>query len=180
MRVKKIEADSNALNVPETIHSKLLEQPTVIKLVHQARSVREITFVHSANILAPNARAIVEAVPLVDRRVTSLISSTISASKHVLLATKMSEAFVISSARIRTAKSATRTMFVRFVPLVNICTKAIVSLNALRILSPTMRILPVLWLLLKTTMREYYLGYSTCLLCSMEQKKSVHSTWALW
>ena len=143
--------------------------------------MREITFVHSANILAQNARAIVEAVQLVDQKVTSLVSSTISAFMHAQLATKMSEACVNSSARIQTAKSATRTMFVRSVLLVNICTKAVVCLHALRTLSPTMRILPVLWPLLTTkTMRESYQGYSTCLLCSMEQKKSAHSTWASW
>ena len=121
-----IAADSNVLSVPETILSELKELPIAIKLVHQANSVRAIKFVQRANNLAPSAKAIVEIVPLVDRKVTSLLSLEISASQSAQLVSKMSEACVISIARTANVKSATRTIFARFVNLVYIFTKAIV------------------------------------------------------
>ena len=122
-----IAAGSNVLNVPKTIPSGLLERLIVIKLVHQANLVRAVTlFVQLANNLAPNAKAIVELVPPVHRTATSLLSLEISASQSAQLVSKMSEASVNTSARIATAKSATRTMFARSVNLVFICTKAIV------------------------------------------------------
>ena len=109
-----------------TILSGLLQPLIAIKLVHQANLVRAITFVHRANNLAPNAKAIVEIVPPVDRKATSLLSLEISACQSALLVSKMSEASVNTSARIATAKSAIWTMFARSVNLVFICTKATV------------------------------------------------------
>ena len=121
-----IEAVSDVLNVPMTILSGLLQPLIAIKLVHQANLVRAITFVHRANNLAPNAKAIVEIVPPVDRKATSLLSLEISACQSALLVSKMSEASVNTSARIATAKSAIWTMFARSVNLVFIYTKATV------------------------------------------------------
>ena len=147
-----VQRAANALDVPQTIPSGLFRQPIVIKLVHRANLAPDITFVKRVNILAPNARAIVKTVLPVVRRVTSLISSTISASKRAQLATSLLEECVISSARILTARSATRRMFVKYVLPVFIYMKETAYLPAHRTLSPMMRILLVLWPLL-TMMR---------------------------
>ena len=109
-----------------TILSGLLEPLIAIKLVHQANLVQAATFVQLANNLAPNAKAIVEIVPPVNRKVTSLLYLEINASQSAQLVSKMSEANVITSARIATAKSAIWTMFARSVNLEFICMKATV------------------------------------------------------
>ena len=88
--------------------------------------MRVITFAQRANNLAPSAKAIVEIVPLVDHKATSFLSLEISASQSAQLVSKKSEASVITSARIATAKSAIWTMFARSVNLVFIYTKATV------------------------------------------------------